>query len=214
MNLSLRLKALQQYSDDAAIEIWDIGCDHGLLGLSFVYQPNVQHIHLVDPSALVVDSLFKKDLDSYITREDLKVTIHHSLGQAIKLTSSIHSIFIAGMGGQEIKSIVENLIPQMTFKDRLIISPHRNILELRTYLSHSKLRLITEQVVFEDGQFYQILVLSLVEDYPKVHAYGDLIWNTETGESYRKHQIHHFKTHRSGQSEAYVLYLISLYSRN
>ena len=55
-------------------------------------------------------------------------------GQDVILGPNSKTVFIAGMGGKEIGEIIQNLIPQLTPADRLVISPHRNILELRQYL--------------------------------------------------------------------------------
>jgi tRNA A22 N-methylase len=119
-------------------------------------------------------------------------------------------IFIAGMGGKEIQEIIQNILPQLSMADRLVISPHRNILELRKYLHSTELGLVDEICLKEDGQFYQILCLIKAPEFAKVPLYGAKIWDSEVGREYREHQIGTFSYHQDGQSQAYVSYLKAL----
>lgn len=203
--LSERLKSIKEFHTNQR-NIWDIGCDHGHLGLSFSTS-NVDSIHLVDPSRSVIETLINKLKDAYITKE--KVFITESEGQ--KLTIDCHSncIFIAGMGGKEIGEIILHLLPQLDSSSRIVISPHRRILELRLLLKELPLSLIEETVVMDEGHFYQILCLS-PEKGPKVSHYGESLWASETGESYRQHQIKYFTPHQDLASQSYVSYLKGL----
>src|SRR5690606_4311997 len=109
---------------------------------------SVTQIHLVDPSALVIQTLKKKLLDSDIPREEI-IQIHHQRGQELTLRPDISKcLFIAGMGGKEIQEILQNLLPQLGAADRVVISPHRKILELRNYLHTSEFGLISEETLF------------------------------------------------------------------
>jgi tRNA (adenine22-N1)-methyltransferase len=202
--LELRSHYLKQES------IWDIGCDHGQLGLSFLDEPGVKSIHLVDPSELVIGQLTNKVKDSYITRKDLKLHIHQKKGQEIRLNPSSKLIFIAGMGGKEIESILSHLIPQITVTDRIVISPHRKILELRDYLHRSPLRLEKENLLIEAGQFYQTLCLSLDQTYDRVSVYGQSIWQNADGKTYREQQLRYFEIHKDMASQTYLHFLKGL----
>ena len=186
--------------------IWDIGCDHGILGLSFLQYPAITKIHLVDPSIDVIRTLHNKLIDSYITKQPL-IEIQHKKGQDVILNPEPKVIFIAGMGGREIQEIIKNLLPQLTPFDRLVISPHRNILELRQFLQVSALRLVDEVAIQEDGQFYQILCLETSVQFPAVSLYGEKIWQGPVGEQYRQHQIRSIGLHQDQASKAYVSYL-------
>lgn len=202
MSLSGRLSKLSSYYSNQH-SIWDIGCDHGLLGLSFHKMESVKSIHLVDPSDRVIEALKLKLKDSDIPH----VTIHHEPGQNIKLDRESKCIFIAGMGGKEIAEILKHFESQMGVDDQVVISPHRSVLLLRDYLFQSSFRLVTEEAFFEDGQFYPILVLSKIESLPRVTLYGENLWKGETGTAYKKHQIKFFETHQDPSSQAYLAYL-------
>lgn len=204
--LRKRLQALRDYYHDS-FSVWDIGCDHALLGLSFIDEASVKEIHLVDPSKDVIEGLKLKLLDSYITSASKTITLHHQKGQKISLNPQSKTIFIAGMGGKEIQEILIHLEPQLTVSDRIVISPHRKILEVRNYLYHSNYRLIEERIVLEDGQFYQIMCLSLDQTCSQVSLYGESIWAQAEGRMYLKHQISTYSCHKDEASQRFLAYL-------
>jgi tRNA (adenine22-N1)-methyltransferase len=204
----LRLQALANYHSYHE-SIWDIGCDHGKLGLSFAENKAVKSIHLVDPSELVMSRLKQKLKDAYIT-EQVLINTYLCKGQEVKLDSLNKIIFIAGMGGKEIRDIVLQLIPQMKQEDTLVLSPHRGIHELRSFLFRSELGLFEELVVSEDSQFYQILCLKKSHLLPKTHPFGDLIWRGPIGEDYRQHVLKSLKDHQDVISQEYFSYLMNL----
>ena len=205
MKLSERLSKLHSYYKDSH-SVWDIGCDHGQLGLSFGEVATVQELYLVDPSVKVITEL-KKTIDSYITRKTLKIIIHEKRGQEVVLNSNSKTIYIAGMGGEEIKEILIHLETQLSPRDQIVISPHRKILELRKYLHHSSFRLQDEEVLFENEQYYQIMALTFGGSGEVVTSYGSSLFLKGVGPEYRAHQIQHFKQHKDLESVAYFAYL-------
>lgn len=207
--LSGRLQALASLADDQASSIWDIGCDHGLLGTSFIHSDIVTQIHLVDPSLKVIESLHSRYKDSYITSGKF-IKILHQHGQECVLDTERKNVFIAGMGGKEIESIISHLEPQFHSHDRLIISPHRRINELRQTLSKGPWSLIQELLIKDEGQFYQILALSSGTGLTKVHPFGVTIFQGSLGEEYRQQQLKTFSNHQDPLSQDYVAYLKSL----
>jgi tRNA A22 N-methylase len=114
------------------------------------------------------------------------------------------------MGGEEIKEILTHLESQLGVIDKIIISPHRKILQLRHYLNQSRFRLINEEVIFENGQFYQIMVLTCGGQGEVVTSYGSSLFYKGQGPEYKAHQIHHFRAHKDPESEAYFAYLVTL----
>ena len=163
-------------------------------------------IHLVDPSLEVIKALNTKLIDSYITKKEF-IKVHHKKGQEILLDFEKKIVFIAGMGGKEIQEIMKSLLPQLSPADRVVISPHRNILELRKYLNGSEFKLIDEVTIIEDGQYYQVLCLETAAGLPQVSLYGDKVWQGLVGEEYRQHQIRAFSLHQDEASKAFVAYL-------
>ncbi len=182
--------------------VWDIGCDHGKLGLSFVGLPGIEGIHLVDPSLQVIETLNTNLKASYISQNNIQ--IHHCTGQKTLIDQQHNIIFIAGMGGKEIGEIISHLLPQLDSTSRIVISPHRKILELRATLHELPLELLSEEVLFEDGQFYQILNLRMNPAGPRVSLYGEMLWQSDTGQKYKAHQINAFSVHQDLASKSYV----------
>jgi len=208
--LSKRLEKIRSFH--GCIEsIWDIGCDHGDLGLSFAHLPEVKEINLVDPSPLVMDVLNKKIQAAYIAFAK-KIKTHLSKGQNLKIQKeNTKTIFIAGMGGKEIGEILDSLSNYLSVNDTIVISPHRKILELRAKLQHSHFRLQKEEIFFEDGEFYQIISLSTDPGFSQVSPYGNIsMWRTPWGKIYRDKQIFNFSKHRDSLSKDYVSYLNSI----
>lgn len=179
------------------------------MGLSFLPNPQVKNIHLVDPSDDVVKVLKQKLIDSYITIPD-SIFVHHQKGQDLKLNHESKLVMIAGMGGKEIKQIIEALTPQMKAQDRLVISPHRYVFELRSFLNPSEWRLQKEVLVKENQQFYQILSLEKNPELPEVHPFGLSLWADQLGQEYREHLLRTFSLHKDTLSGSLVAYLKQL----
>lgn len=188
--------------------IWDIGCDHGKLGLSFVEEKSVRSIHLVDPSLPVIQKL-QHFIDAYITVGKFKVHPHFQKGQDVVLGPEKKLILIAGMGGKEILSIVSHLVGQMSELDDLVISPHRDLLQLREEFANSNLFLGSESLVFDEGRFYQVIRLTK-RSGEKLHLFGKEIFNGPLGEKYREQQLSVFSAHQDVRSRNYVTYLRQL----
>lgn len=200
--LSKRLSKLKSYYENED-NIWDIGCDHGQLGLSFQSTQSVKSINLVDPAGPVIDVL----RDKLKTSDIPKASLYHKKGQEISIDSLSNCIFIAGMGGKEIGEIILHLLTKLDPSSKIVISPHRKILELRSLLNELPLILLREEIMEEDGQFYQILSLRPGNAGVKVSLYGDDIWSGTVGLAYLNQQLMNFEVHRDEASQKYVSYL-------
>jgi tRNA (adenine22-N1)-methyltransferase len=198
-SLSERLGTLRSFYSHEQ-HIWDIGCDHGLLGSSFHDLDSVKSINLIDPSLPVINNL----KDSYISKE--KINIKQARGQEIKINENSNCIFIAGMGGKEIGEIVKNLLPQIDSTSKFVISPHRKILELRKLLHEMDIALLEERLLLEGDQYYQIMSFTKGSG-AKVSLYGEGIFEGDLGRKYREHQIKAFGPHQDSASKNYLNYL-------
>jgi tRNA (adenine22-N1)-methyltransferase len=206
MGLSNRLKHFSTFFDGKP-HIWDIGCDHGHLGLSFTQYSEVETIHLVDPALPVIEALSLKFKDSYISiGKDIEIL--HSKGQDLKIkVPNQNGLYIAGMGGREIKEILESLDSQLGEQDRIFVSPHRHVLELRAYLQHTNFRLIEEGVIFEARHYYPYLYLSKDPAHDEITPYGDALWKSDEGKRYLKYLVGHMSCHKDQASLEYLAFL-------
>ncbi|MFA5583718.1 MAG: tRNA (adenine(22)-N(1))-methyltransferase TrmK [Bacteriovoracaceae bacterium] len=202
--LSKRLSCFAQFYTNQSI-IWDVGCDHGHLGLSFLNHSASPMIHLVDPSQSVITSLIKKVQDSDIPR----TKVFHQKGQDIILQESAsHFIFIAGMGGPEIIKILENLLPQMKESDRVLISPHTKVLDVRSFLISKGAWLHQEGVLCEGGIWYPYLLLG--HNGEICSLYSKKLFETDEGKEYRLHLLEKLSKHQDLQSQEYLNFLKQL----
>ena len=201
IKLSHRLKTFSLFYQSQDV-IWDIGCDHGHLGLSFYEGESGPQINLVDPAAPVIAKLREKVDRSYIPR----VQIYHLSGQDVILNpSQSHFIFIAGMGGPEIIDILKTLLPQMKKGDQLLISPHTKTLDVRSFLMSWGPLLLREGVLEEGDIWYPYFHLGL--EGRDVSQFGDEIYQGEIGEKYRQHLMEKLARHRDEESLRYLNFL-------
>lgn len=202
--LSLRLRTLSlSYTNQK--HIWDIGCDHGLLGSSFLQREGVETVSLVDASPLVIEALRTQYKDSYISKAALNIVC--AQGQNLNIPHSANCIFIAGMGGKEIFQIISNLLKMLDETSVIVISPHRWNRELRRELRELPLSLKKEEVIFEHDRFYEIMTLIPGRVEKRVSLFGEEMWKGEVGQMYKAHQLEALKHHKDEASLKYLDYL-------
>ncbi|MFY7993814.1 MAG: tRNA (adenine(22)-N(1))-methyltransferase TrmK [Bacteriovoracaceae bacterium] len=192
--LSFRLAELASFYQSEE-SIYDIGCDHGLLGLSFKTNP-----YSVD--------IISKTIDADITEPPYIFTLKIN-GQKAKIKKTNSLIFIAGMGGKTIIDILKNWSEENLLNcSQIVLSPHRNLLELRAYLHHENFILVGERVLSENNQFYEVFSVTKSKNIgPRVSLYGEELWERPESANYLKHQLGYLEYHRDCQSLAYLNYL-------
>lgn len=125
----------------------DIGCDHGKVTVTALLEERVKRAYAVDISP---DSLQK----AKILAEEQGVTLTPVLCDGIPdLTPPPDVIVIAGMGGNEIVSILTKRAPDA----RYILVPHQDAPFLRGWLSE-RFTVVRDNFVESNGKFYPILV--------------------------------------------------------
>lgn len=206
--MSIRLDYLASFHQGEEF-IYDIGCDHGLLGLRFLTNPNIKEIHLSDPNPYSID-IISKVLSTDIPKQP-SLHLLKERGENIKITSSNSLVFIAGMGGKTIIEILkawseENILSCHS----LVLSPHRNQFELRDFLIKKNLYLVSESVIFEGNQFYEVIVVSKTQKGRDVSIYGIDLWKGEVGAKYLAHQKMFLAKHQDSRSRQFLNYLNSL----
>ena len=206
MALSFRLAELASFYQSEE-SIYDIGCDHGLLGLSFKTNPQVSSIYLIDPNPYSVD-IISKTINADITEPPYIYTLKIN-GQKTKIKKTNSLIFIAGMCGKTIIDILKNWSAENLLNcSQIVLSPHRNLLELRAYLHHENFILVGERVLSENNQFYEVFSVTKSKNIgPRVSLYGEELWERPESANYLKHQLGYLEYHRDCQSLAYLNYL-------
>ncbi len=131
-SLSVRLQYLMELIPKTS-ELWDIGCDHGLLGLQALAMGRAQRVHFVDPAPAVIEKL-KQELRSpglsvwWRANRD-KIFFHQKMGEEV--LESINGVaVIAGMGGEKMAKIIEKDFDGQ----KLVLNPFSHIDEVKTRL--------------------------------------------------------------------------------
>lgn len=114
------------------------------------------------------------------------------------------------MAGFGAKAMIEGLQSLETASHlRVVLSPHRDYLDLRAYLRSQKWGLEHEEILLEDGQFYPVLVVAKAADR-EVSLYGEEQWNSMAGEGYRERLLEKLSLHQNPQDQDYLKYLRKL----
>lgn len=124
----------------------DVGCDHGYVGIEAITRGVANEVVFVDVSAKSLDKARQNCPEQYLARA--KFVCGDGLGDVQADTA-----IIAGMGGLEIISILQNAkhLPQ-----KLVLQPMRNQRDVRAYVSQSY-EIVTDEK-FHDYKFYDVIV--------------------------------------------------------
>ena len=152
---------------------YDLCCDHGHLGLNVLKLYDFSKIFLIDQVPVIIEKLSLNIKDSDIPMPE-RLNIICLDATILKLKENkVNTILIAGIGGDLAIKILENLLPQLSIDDTVIISPHTELLKVRSYLRSSSLRLVSEGLVKERHKYYEVIKLKLSPAYEKVSLIGD-----------------------------------------
>ena len=143
-----RIKALASLAKDFHF-VADIGCDHGLVLYELLKLNKDVKCLAVDNKKGPLDSA-RKLLSSY-------QNVSFSLSNGIEnLPENVDCVIVAGLGGSTIKAIFEN--HDFSKISRFIINPSKNPEIVRLFLTKNGLKIVSEEVIYEKGTYYQIIV--------------------------------------------------------
>lgn len=198
--LSQRLFRLLELAGTGDV-LWDVGCDHGLLGRWALFEERFRSVHFVDPAPLVIEKL-RQSIDSDIPKGSF--FIHQEKANQVEAIGGNEAVVMAGFGA---KAMIEGLKALETTADlRVILSPHRDTLDLREYLRSQNWGLEHEEIFLEDEQFYPVLKVSK-RATREVSLYGEEQWRTEAGQGYRARLLEKLSLHQNPQDQGYLNYL-------
>ncbi len=153
MILSGRLSAVAMMVTEGN-RLADIGTDHAFVPISLVETGRI-------PCAIAMD-VNRGPLDravEHIRAHGLsdRITTRLSDGLEKLLPDEADTVLIAGMGGALTVRILGQRPDLCREIDELVLQPQSEIEAVRRYLEHSGWKIIREQMVFEDGKYYQIM---------------------------------------------------------
>jgi tRNA A22 N-methylase len=150
------------------LPVWDIGCDHGYLGMSAWQSKYFASVHLVEKQSHAFQ-LLKTQLQPLESPPSL--TLADATIQSLPLTGNIA---LCGMGGRTIRQILgfQRLVPHTQSTQLLIIAQSHDV-ELRAYLRDSGWRLHASAPFTEKLRTVYALALRAKGEYiPDVPDHG------------------------------------------
>ena len=155
--LSQRLATVAQYVPQGA-RLADIGSDHAYLPAWLWLKQQISF----GIAGEVVQGPYES-ARNLIAKLELAPAIEVRLGnglEVIEASDQIDAITIAGMGGVLISEILDRGLAQgrLSGQERLILQPNVGEKALRSWLQDHQYTIINEDLLFEDGKYYEVLV--------------------------------------------------------
>lgn len=153
--LSNRLEKVASFVPSGA-RLLDVGSDHAYLPLALVKRGQIAFA----VAGEVVDGPYQSALAN--VREagrDHQIVVRLANGLAAwEDADQIDTISICGMGGRLIADILEAGKERLASINRLVLQPNNREDELRDWLAENGFALVVEEILTENGKFYEILV--------------------------------------------------------
>lgn len=152
MDLSKRLKAIVNFVKRGS-SVCDIGTDHGYIPVYLVKKGISDMVIGTDISRGSLNKII-----NLIKREKLEKYIDARLGDGLDILKDheVDTLIIAGMGGVLISEILEDG-KDIEGIEHFILQPMVGSKELRKYLEKNHFKIIDEDLVFEEGKYYEII---------------------------------------------------------
>lgn len=154
MKLDKRLRKLAELVPLNSI-VADIGTDHGYVP-KFLIDNEISK--LVIASDISESSLAKTA--AYVEEENLSDSIIPRIGSGLEPIKpfEVDTVIIAGMGGVLISEILRDSRRKAETYLRFILQPMVGSNELRRYLIEDGFKIVDEDLVREDGRYYEVIV--------------------------------------------------------
>ena len=154
VELSLRLRSIADMVSPTT-QVMDVGCDHGFLSIYLIQQG-------IAKSALAMDVRTGplEAAKQHVKEAGLEAQIECILSDGLHkapMPKEDATLVIAGMGGPLILRILEECPDIRDGFKELILSPQSQIDEFRAGLREQKLRIVDENMVYDEGKYYTIV---------------------------------------------------------
>lgn len=160
--LSKRLNKVLDYID-ISDRIVDVGCDHGYLAKAALLK-GVELVQVVDNKKMPLERAIQ-NLKDFPEQEKIIYTLASGLNQ---VDNRINVACICGMGGDLISQILNDSIFQAMRFEKLILQPNTKCDHVRKYLNSHSFAILDEEIVFENGKFYQIIKAKYTQHVDKL----------------------------------------------
>lgn len=147
INISQRIIFLSSLFNESD-RVGDIGSDHGYL-LFLLHNKGIKRLHGVENKKGPFNNL-KHNLNQFLS-PSFTISLDDGINN---LPKDLNTLCIAGMGGNNIISILEK--GDYSFISKLVLSPHSHYYELRDYLQKHYFEIVDEHLI-KDDKFYLFL---------------------------------------------------------
>ena len=132
----------------------DIGTDHGFVPVSLVSEGVAERA--------IASDVRKGPLERarmHIAEAGLEERIDCRLGDGLRTLSpgEAEVIVIAGMGGMLMIRILRDALEIAKSARHLVLSPHRDVFEVRKFLEEQGFQIEDETMIREDGKYYPVI---------------------------------------------------------
>lgn len=138
----------------------DIGCDHGFVSIYLVQNHTAPAVLAMDindgPLLRAKEHVDSCGLSAYITVRKSDGARQLQWTEDGKRTEA-DTVIIAGMGGRLIIRILAESMEKLLTVSELILQPQSEISLVRSFLEEHKFQLITEDMIYEEEKYYQVL---------------------------------------------------------
>lgn len=150
-------RLLEIYSQIPACSVFaDIGCDHGYISLAMISNKKCNSVIIADVSEKCLEKA-KKLLSAYIEQGSVSAFV----ADGFKGLPKCDTALIAGMGGEEIVSILKSA---ESLPKTLVLQPMKNVDKVRRTLIELGFKVEKDYVFFAEEKFYDLIVAVKGED--------------------------------------------------
>ena len=151
--LSDRLKAVAEMITPG-IPVADIGCDHAYLPIYLVRENISPYVVACDVNAGPVIRA-QENIEDVDLAENIDV--RQGDGLSVLTPGEVKSVVLAGMGGKLMIRILSEGEYVLEKVSEIIMEPQSDVAALRHFLQDRGFRIISENMVSEEGKFYPII---------------------------------------------------------
>ena len=151
--LSDRLKAVAEMITPG-IPVADIGCDHAYLPIYLVRENISPYVVACDVNAGPVIRA-QENIEDVDLAENIDV--RQGDGLSVLTPGEVKSVVFAGMGGKLMIRILSEGEDVLEKVSEIIMEPQSDVAALRHFLQDRGFRIISENMVSEEGKFYPII---------------------------------------------------------
>lgn len=162
MELSNRLYAVASLVTEGA-SVADIGTDHGYIPIYLKEQKIAEKVIALDVNRGPLTRARE-----HIERAGFAGRIETRLSDGLQRIApgEVDTIIAAGMGGGLIRKILEEGRLVVDASSSCILQPQSETARVRRYLTERNMKIVEEDMVFEDGKYYPIIKAVHGQDAP------------------------------------------------